>query len=126
MGGTSDVACMDIVPAFGLVGQHAECRLPSGQPGTLPAMALWLAASDVFGHRAMLAAGVENTGSELVRRGRCPAGPSKDRIMTEDGGEGGAVVQARVLPRTPPPHTARPTSPRPDPQTSPALPLPAV
>lgn len=60
MGGTSDVACMDIVLAFGLVGLHMEHRLPSSQPGTLPAVALWLAAS--------IAAGVENTGLRLPRR----------------------------------------------------------
>lgn len=82
------MACIDIVPAFGLVRQHVECRLPSGQPGTLPAVALGLAASDAFGHQAMLAAGVEDTGLKLARRGRCPAEPSKGRVVTEGGGGG--------------------------------------
>lgn len=99
------MVCMDIVPAFGLVGQHVECRLPSGQPGTLPAMALWLAASDIFGHWAMLAAGVENTGLKLARKGRCPAGPSKGRIMTGWWGRAAQQFRLQSCPAPLPPHS---------------------
>lgn len=85
---------MDTVPASGLIRQHEECRLHISRTCCFP-LGIWAPsqpwpcgwpASDPFGHQAMLAAGVENTGSKLARSGRCPAGAGKGRAVTEGVG----------------------------------------
>lgn len=105
MGRTSGVACTDIAPTCGLCRQRVESRLPVSQARYLP-QAGWAPsqpwpcgrpASDAFRQPAMLAAGVENTGLKLVRRGSCGAWPSKDRAVTEDSGEDSPVAQNIVL-----------------------------
>lgn len=120
-GGTSGRVCMDTVPASGLIRQHEECGLHISRTRCFP-LGIWAPsqpwprgwpASDPFGHQAMLAAGVENTGSKLARRGSCPAGSGKGRTVTEGGGVGSAIMaQATLLPypspRTTTPYTAAP------------------
>lgn len=99
------MACTDIAPTCGLCRQRVESRLPVSQARYLP-QAGWAPsqpwpcgrpASDAFRQPAMLAAGVENTGLKLVRRGSCGAWPSKGRAVTEDSGEDSPVAQNIVL-----------------------------